>query len=148
MELILIVLLPILVLGMLIMDRKTDTERGKLLDTEDLDYHSGTPGVDHAAIALQLYNWLKVRNNRHAISTHHALDKAFGRPRIEYPEGGTGYVMVYADFSLVDYDLLKIDDALMDLIERENEYVADFSQCEDMFKGETYDIPFVFRKNH
>ena len=29
---------------------------------------------------------------------------------------------------------------------REGEYEADFSKCEDMCAGQTYDIPFVLKK--
>ena len=141
-----LVLLPVLVLVVMIQDRKESKRRGKGLDTEDLDHQSGTPGVDHETIARQLYDWLKARGSRKAISTHYAMEKAFGRPRVEYLEGGAGYEMVYPDFRLVDYDLYRIDERLMDLIEREGEYEADFSKCEDMCAGQTYDIPFVLKK--
>jgi len=145
-ELILIVLLPLLVLWVLILDRKVGKLKGKALDTEDLDHKSPTPGVDHEAIACRLYDWLVARNSRKAISTHHALDKAFGRPQIVYREDGVGYDMVYRDFSLVDYDLYLIDERLTELTEREGKYELDFSGSINNCDAQTYDIPFVFRK--
>ena len=145
-ELILIVLLPLLVLWVLILDRKVGKLKGKALDTEDLDHKSPTPGVDHETIARRLYDWLVARNNRKAISTHHALDKAFGRPQIVYREDGVGYDMVYRDFSLVDYDLYLIDERLTELTEREGKYELDFSGSINNCDAQTYDIPFVFRK--
>ena len=145
-ELILIILLPLLLLYVMILDRKVGKLKGKDLDTEDLDHKSPTPGVDHEAIARRLYDWLIARNSRKAISTHHALDKAFGRPQIVYREDGVGYDMVYRDFSLVDYDLYLIDERLAELIEREGKYEMDFSGSLNSCDEQTYDIPFVFRK--
>lgn len=104
-ELILIVLLPLLVLYVMILDRK-------------------------------------------AISTHHALDKAFGRPQIVYREDGVGYDMVYRNFTLVDYDLYLIDERLTELVEREGKYEMDFSTSLDKCDAQTYDIPFVFKKKY
>ena len=42
--------------------------------------------------------------------------------------------------------LFRVDDHLMDIIEQENEYVADFLVYEDQYVGLPYNIPFVFRK--
>ncbi|MBO7575019.1 MAG: hypothetical protein J6S99_04320 [Bacteroidales bacterium] len=145
-ELILIILLPLMALWIMILDRKVGKLKGNALDTEDLDHHAPTPGVDHEAIARQLYDWLIKRGNRKAISTHHVLDKAFGRPQIVYREDGVGYDMVYRDFSLVDYDLYLIDERLTELTEREGKYEMDFSDSIKNCDAQTYDIPFVFRK--
>lgn len=50
------------------------------------------------------------------------------------------------DLENADEFLLKIVDAILCLIEKENEYVADFSSYEGMSVGLPYNIPFVFRK--
>ena len=145
-EIVLLVLLPLMVLIVMVKDRKVSKERGKKLGSEELNYRNVTPGVDHKAIARKLYDWLKARNSGKAISTRFALEKVFGRPRAEYAEDGSGYAMVYPDFKLVDFDIYQIDECLTDLIDREGEYEVDYPMKEDISNKETYDIPFVLKK--
>lgn len=145
-ELILIALLPVLALVVMIMEWKSKKLQAKGLGAEDLDNHTETPGVDHKAIARRLYDYLKAGHNHKAITTRYAMEKVFGRPRAEYHEGAAGYDLVYPDFTLVDYDLYKIDEQLTDLIDQEGIYEADFSRSEGQLDRPSYDIPFILKK--
>lgn len=90
---------------------------------------------DYNAIAQQAYEWLKKRRAKGEISTSEVVMKVMGLKWKDLDE-----------FEKADEFLLKADDALLRLIERENEYIADFSAYEGMTVGLSYNIPFVFRK--
>lgn len=90
---------------------------------------------DYNAIAQQAYEWLKKRRAKGEISTSEVVMKVMGLKWKDLDE-----------FEKADEFLLKADDALLRLIERENEYIADFSAYEGLTVGLPYNIPFVFRK--
>lgn len=90
---------------------------------------------DYATIARQAYEWLKKRRAKGEISTFEVLMKMYG-----YKNGTEAFEKMGELF------LFRVDDHLMDIIEQENEYVADFSAYEDQYVGLPYNIPFVFRK--
>jgi len=90
---------------------------------------------DYNAIAQQAYEWLKKRRAKGEISTSEVVMKVMGLKWKDLDE-----------FEKADEFLLKADDALLRLIERENEYIADFSAYEGLTVGLSYNIPFVFRK--
>ena len=94
-----------------------------------------TPQPDYDAIAQQAYEWLKKRRAKGEISTSEVVMKVMGLKWKDLDE-----------FEKADEFLLKADDALLRLIERENKYVADFSAYEGLYIGLPYNIPFVFRK--
>lgn len=94
-----------------------------------------TPQPDYDAIAQQAYEWLKKRRVKGEISTSEVVMKVMGLKWKDLDE-----------FEKADEFLLKADDALLRLIERENEYVANFSAYEGMTVGLPYNIPFVFLK--
>lgn len=90
---------------------------------------------DYDAIAQQAYEWLKKRRAKREISTFEVLMKING-----YKWGSKELEQ------LEELDLFEVHGRLLRLIERENEYVADFSAYEGMTVGLPYNIPFVFRK--
>ena len=90
---------------------------------------------DYEAIARQAYEWLKKRRAKGEISTSEVVMKVLG---LKWKD--------LKDFDMFDELFTKVFCALLDLIEEENEYVADFSACKDMYIGQIYSIPFVFRK--
>ena len=94
-----------------------------------------TSQLDYEAIAQKAYEWLKKRRAKSEISTSDVVMKVMG---LKWKD--------LDDFDRADEFLMKADDALLLLIEKENEYVADFSAYEDMCIGLPYNIPFVFRK--
>ena len=90
---------------------------------------------DYEAIAQKAYEWLKKRRAKSEISTSDVVLKVMG---LKWKD-------LY-DFENADEFLMNANDALLRLIKKENEYVADFSAYEGMCVGLPYDIPFVFRK--
>ena len=95
-----------------------------------------TSQLDYEAIAQKAYEWLKKRRTKSEISTSEVVLKVMG---LKWKDLG--------DIDKADEFFLKADDALLSLIKKENEYVADFSAYKDMYIGQPYSIPFVFRKN-
>lgn len=94
-----------------------------------------TPQPDYSAIARQAYEWLKKRRSKGEICTEEAVLKAMG--------------LTWKDldgFENAEEFLNKSGDALLRLIKKEKEYVADFSISEGMFIGQPFAIPFIFRK--
>lgn len=94
-----------------------------------------TPQPDYDAIARQAYEWLKKRRAKEEICTEEAVLKSMG--------------LMWKDFSDIEYaeEFLNLSgDALLRLIEKEKEYVADFSTSEGMYIGQPFAIPFIFRK--
>ena len=98
-----------------------------------LDIKTSQP--DYEAIALKAYEWLKKRRSKSEISSSDVVLKVM---ELKWKD--------FSDFDKAEEFLIKADDALHSLIEKENEYEADFSAYEDMFIGLPYNIPFVFRK--
>lgn len=94
-----------------------------------------TSQPDCEAIAQKAYEWLKKRRAISEISTSDVVLKVMG---LKWKD--------LDDFDKADEFLMKADDALLRLIEKENEYVADSSAYEDTCIGLPYNIPFVFRK--
>ena len=94
-----------------------------------------TSQMDYEAIAKKAYEWLKKRRAKGEISTSNVVLKVMG---LKWKDLNS--------FDKADEFLMKVDYALLSLIEKENEYVADFSAYEDMCVGLPYEIPFVFRK--
>ena len=94
-----------------------------------------TSQMDYEAIAKKAYEWLKKRRAKGEISTSDVVLKVMGLKRKDLN-----------GFDKADKFLMKVDYALLSLIEKENEYVADFSAYEGMCVGLPYEIPFVFRK--
>ena len=94
-----------------------------------------TSQMDYEAIAKKAYEWLKKRRAKGEISTSNVVLKVMG---LKWKD--------LNGFDKADEFLMKVDYALLSLIEKENEYVADFSAYEDMCVGLPYEIPFVFRK--
>ena len=93
-----------------------------------------TSQPDYEAIAQKAYEWLKKRRAKGEISSSEVVMKVMGLKRKDLD-----------DFDRAEDFLMKADDALLRLIEKENEYVADFTAYEDMCVGLPYNIPFVFR---
>ena len=90
---------------------------------------------DYKAVAKLAYEWLKKRRAKGEISTSEAVMKATG--------------IKWEDLESIDKDdefLKKSGEALLRLIKKEKEYVADFSVSEGMFIGQPWAIPFIFRK--
>ena len=94
-----------------------------------------TSQLDYEAIAQKAYEWLKNRRSKREISTSEVVMKLTGFSWKDVD-----------DIKKADEFLLKTYGALLDLIEEKNEYVADFSAYKDMYIGQPYSIPFVFRK--
>ena len=94
-----------------------------------------TSQMDYEAIAKKAYEWLKKRRAKGEISTSDVVLKVMG---LKWKD--------LNGFDKADEFLMKVDYALLSLIEKENEYVADFSAYEDMCVGLPYNIPFVFRR--
>lgn len=94
-----------------------------------------TSQMDYEAIAKKAYEWLKKRRAKGEISTSDVVLKVMG---LKWKD--------LNGFDKADEFLMKVDYALLRLIEKENEYVADFSAYEGMCVGLPYEIPFVFRK--
>ena len=94
-----------------------------------------TSQPDYEALALKAYEWLKKRRAKGEISTSEVVMKVMGLKWKDLNE-----------FEKADEFFSLSGDALLSLIEKENEYVADFSTYEDMYIGLPYNIPFVFRK--
>lgn len=90
---------------------------------------------DYEALTLKAYNWLKKRRARGEISTLEVLIKSNG-----YKKGCNELEQ------LMELDLFEVHDRLHRLIEKEKEYVADFSAYNNMYVGLPYSIPFIFRK--
>ena len=94
-----------------------------------------TSQPDYKAIARQAYEWLKKKGINKETDTSEAVMKAMG--------------LTWKDFGSIENaeELLnQSGDALLRLIKKEKEYVADFSISEGMFIGQPFAIPFVFRK--
>lgn len=94
-----------------------------------------TSQPDYGAIAQKAYEWLKKRHGKGEISTSEVVMKVMG---LKWKD--------LDDFEKADEFLMKADDALLRLIKKENDYVADFSAYKGMCVGLPYSIPFVFRK--
>lgn len=94
-----------------------------------------TSQCDYEAIAQKAYEWLKKRRAKGEISTSEVVMKVMG---LKWKD--------LNDFEKADEFFSLSGDALLSLIEKENEFVADFSAYEDMFVGLPYNIPFIFRK--
>ena len=93
-----------------------------------------TSQPDYDAIARQAYEWLKKRRSKGEICTEGAVLKAM---RLTWKDLG--------DIENAEEFLNQSGDALLRLIKKEKEYVADFSISEGMCIGQPFAIPF-FRK--
>lgn len=94
-----------------------------------------SPQPDYEAIARQAYEWLKKRGINKETDTSEAVMKATG--------------LKWKDLDGIekaDEFLNRSGDALLRLIKKEKEYVADFSISEGMYIGQPWAIPFIFRK--
>lgn len=89
------------------------------------------------AIACSIYEWLKNRRAKGEISTLEALMKVRG-----YKWGSKELK------ELEEMDLFEIHSELLRMVNKDKEYMMDFSAYEGQFVGLPYDIPFVFRKLH
>ncbi len=94
-----------------------------------------TPLPNCEDVARRAYEWLKKRRSKEEISTGDAILKVTGFTWDDI--GGIEKGMEFLNES---------GDALLRLIKKEKEYVADFSISEGMFIGQPFAIPFLFRK--
>ena len=94
-----------------------------------------TPQTDYEAIARKAYEWLKMRRAKREISIIEVVMKVTGLRRKDFDDVEKTYEFFWQS-----------GEALLSLIEKENEYVADFSTYKDKYVGEFYGVPFVFRK--
>lgn len=94
-----------------------------------------TPLPNCEDVAWQAYEWLKKKGVNKETDTSEAVLKAMG--------------LTWKDLGSIENAeefLNQSGDALLRLIKKEKEYVADFSISEGMFIGQPFAIPFLFRK--
>ena len=94
-----------------------------------------TPLPNCEDVARQAYEWLKKKGVNKETDTSEAVLKAMG--------------LTWKDLGSIENAeefLNQSGDALLRLIKKEKEYVADFSISEGMYIGQPFAIPFIFRK--
>ena len=99
--------------------------------------------LDYKAIASRVYGFLKTLPDGTEISTHEAVDKALGKPVVQYKDY-SGYTYFYGGTVIKEDDFWNIHYSLMGKIGMGHKYEADFSKYEGECAGLPYNIPFVF----
>lgn len=108
---------------------------------------AGNQKLDCKAIASRVYGFLKTLPDGTEISTHEAIDKALGKPVVQYVKykDCSGYIYLYGGTVVKENDFFEIHNALQRIIGMDHKYEVDFRKYGDVPVGRPYNIPFVFR---
>lgn len=111
---------------------------------KEVIYRVENDKLDYKAIASRVYDFLKTLPNGTELSTHDAIDKALGKPEVQYKDY-CGYTYFYGGTVIKENDFWDIHYALLGIIGMGHKYEADFSKYEGQNVGLPYNIPFVFK---
>ena len=111
---------------------------------KEVIYRVENQKLDYKGIATRVYDFLKTLPDGTELSTHEAVDKALGKPKVQYKDY-SGYTYYYGGTVIKEDDFWDIHYALLGKIGMGHKYEADFSKYEGQTVGLPYNIPFVFR---